>query len=134
VTDRVTVEKAGQAKRKLRQSAPAADPRWPDLESKEFAVRSKASQQLTGLGPSIERALRQALADAPAFEVRRQVESLLQSIEQQQVRDRRAIEVLEWKNTASARQLLEKLSQGAPDALITQEAKSSLTRLAAGSP
>jgi hypothetical protein len=42
----------------------------------------------------------------------------------------RTVEVLEWIGTPEARQLLDMLAQGAPEAQPTQEAKASLQRLA----
>ena len=41
----------------------------------------------------------------------------------------RAIGVLEWIGSAEARQILEKLSQGMPDAQLTRDAQSALQRL-----
>jgi hypothetical protein len=42
----------------------------------------------------------------------------------------RAIEVLEHIGTAEARELLQKLVEGAPEARLTREAKAALQRLA----
>jgi hypothetical protein len=42
----------------------------------------------------------------------------------------RALEVLEWVGTGPARQVLEALGRGIPEARLTQEANASLERLA----
>jgi WD40 repeat protein len=105
-----------------------------DLDSNQFAVRSRANQQLAGLGPAVEGELRRAMAGTLSVEVRRRVEKLLQLVERQQVRGRRAVEVLEWINNPAARQLLEALAGGTPEASITQEARTSLSRPAVGNP
>ncbi len=42
----------------------------------------------------------------------------------------RTVEVLEIAGTPEARQVLEQLAKGAPEARLTQEAKASLERLA----
>jgi WD40 repeat protein len=48
----------------------------------------------------------------------------------EEIRGIRAVEVLEHIGNADARQVLEKLAAGAPEAWLTQEAKASLERLA----
>jgi WD40 repeat protein len=101
-----------------------------ELDSKEFAVREHASKQLASLGPAAAGELRRFLAGKPSPEVRRRVEQLLLSWEGQELRGRRAVEVLEWKKDAAARQLLEALARGDADAALTQEAKAALERLA----
>jgi WD40 repeat protein len=105
-----------------------------DLDSDQFAVRSRASEQLAALGPAAEGALRKALTDKRSAEVRRSLEGLLRALEGQRVRYGRAIEALEWMNTSEARRLLEALTRGAADAWLTQEAKISLQRLAGRPP
>jgi hypothetical protein len=100
-----------------------------ELDSNRFAVRSRANKQLAELGPGIEADLRKALTGTLSVEVRRRVEKLLQLLVRQQVRGRRAIEVLEWTNNEAARQLLATLAGGAPAASLTQEATASLSRM-----
>jgi RNA polymerase sigma factor (sigma-70 family) len=100
-----------------------------ELDSDQFKVRAKAREQLAGFGPAVESALRKALAGKPPIEVRRSVDGLLQAIDSQRVRARRAVEVLELINTAAARELLGALAKGAAGAWLTQEAKESLDRL-----
>ena len=50
-----------------------------DLDSEEFAVRQKASQQLQQLGELVEPELRRILDGKPPLEVRRRVEALLET-------------------------------------------------------
>jgi hypothetical protein len=102
-----------------------------DLDSDAFAVREKAAQELERLGDSAETALRQALRDKPAPDVRRRVEDLLEKLEGSGwIRDTRAVEVLERMGTAEARELCARLASGAPEARRTLEAKAALARLA----
>jgi RNA polymerase sigma factor (sigma-70 family) len=110
-----------------------------DLDSRRFAVREKASQELEQLGRAAEPALRQALAGQPSAEVRRRIQRLL---ELQQARvpasvrllRARALEVLEDIGNPEAVHLLEQLAQGAPEASLTEEAKLALRRLARRTP
>jgi hypothetical protein len=79
--------------------------------------------------------LRKCLAGNPPLEVRQRVTQLLKRLQMaftqpQQMQRRRAVEVLEHIGTPEARQLLEKIAHGAPEALLTQEVKVSLERLA----
>ncbi len=103
-----------------------------DLDSDEFAVRSKASEELARLGELAGPALRDALEAKPTLECRRRCEDLLAKLailSSRRLRAVRAVEVLEHINTAEARALLEKWSQGAPAARQTQEARAGLERL-----
>ena len=104
------------------------------LDSDEFAVREKATQALSALGEQVESALRTALAGNSSLEVRRRVEMILEQLEPSKslarLRALRAVAVLEHISTPEAREVLEKLANGAPEARLTQEAKASLGRLA----
>jgi hypothetical protein len=103
------------------------------LDSDQFTVREQASQELEKLGERAEPALRKALSDRPSAEVRRRVAALLERLDLAQspmrLRQLRAVEVLERLGNPEARQLLEALAKGAPEARLTQEAKASLDRL-----
>jgi hypothetical protein len=122
------------------QSASAADPQQVaqlinDLDDSEFAVREKATTELEQLHERIAPALDKALAANPPLEARRRLEALVQKIKQRQlpadtVRALRAVEVLETIGTPEARSLLENLTKGAPEAMLTREAKTALERLA----
>jgi hypothetical protein len=105
-----------------------------DLDSAQFQVRSRASQELEQLGELAEPALRRALAGHPSPEVRRRLEALLAGVEDrtwppEQLCVLRAVEVLEHVATAKARRVLRSVADGAPGARLTQEAKASLERL-----
>jgi WD40 repeat protein len=106
-----------------------------DLDSDEFARRAKATEELEGLADLAAPALRRALEGKPPAEVRRRAEQLLHKLEgptnsPEVLRGVRAVEVLEQAGTPEARQLLERLAKGAPEARLTQEAKATLDRLA----
>lgn len=108
-----------------------------DLDANRFAVREKAMRELERLVSSAEPALRQALEGKLSTEARKRVERLLDgpatgaSLPADEVRNVRAIEVLEHVGTPEARRVLEKLAKGDPTSLVTREARSSLARLSA---
>jgi hypothetical protein len=82
-----------------------------------------------------EPALRRALADDPSIDLRKRLERLLDYLSRQvhrtgQVRDLRAIELLEFIGSPAARQLLAALAGGVPGARLTREAKGAVQRLA----
>jgi HEAT repeat protein len=104
-----------------------------DLDNDEFAVRERAQRQLEGMGEDAAPALRKALAGKPALEVRRRIESILmkaRTLSPATLQVVRAVEVLENIGTLEARELLKSLADGVPEAVLTQEAKASLERLA----
>jgi len=104
-----------------------------DLDSKQFAVREKATEELEKNGEMAEPALRTKLADNPSLEVQRRIEKLLTRLEPQDsselLRSLRALELLEYIGTSEAKQVLETLATGAEAARLTTEAKASLNRL-----
>src|SRR5207249_4252058 len=109
-------------KSRLRPAVPA-DPqrleRWiTDLDSNQFNVREKASQELEKVGEPAEPALRKALEAHSSPEVRRRVDQLLEKLELAQSPQRlqrlRAIEVLEHIGTPEAQAVLKALAKGAP--------------------
>jgi WD40 repeat protein len=106
-----------------------------DLDSERFAVRKRAVEELQQMEERAEPFLRKRLADQPPLEVRRRLEQLLERLDgfvtgPEQVRARRAVEVLERIGAADAQQVLKALAGGALDARLTQEAQASLARLA----
>jgi tricorn protease-like protein len=117
-----------------------ADPKqlaqWiADLDSDQFDVREHGARALEELGEAAGPALRKALAGRISAEARKRAEQLLADLEQpaaapKRLRVLRAIEVLEHLGTAEARQVLQALAGGLPQARLTQEAKASLRRLA----
>lgn len=104
-----------------------------DLDHNQYSRRQKASESLAALGPVVRSALRQHRATAPA-EVRQRIDDLLRRLDEteltgEMLRQVRAVETLEWAGTAEARAVLEKLGQGATDALVTREARAALGRM-----
>jgi WD40 repeat protein len=105
-----------------------------DLESRHFAMRARATQELTRRGAAAEPALRWALARASSLETRTRVQQLLDRLEgpiahPDVMRELRAIEVLENLGTADARKLLARLAEGVPGAWWTEAARATLQRL-----
>jgi hypothetical protein len=106
-----------------------------DLDSDRLAVRDKAMRELGELAETALPALQKKLTARPSLEARRRIEALLAKLEQpaalpEQLRVLRAIEVLEHAGTPEARQVLEKLAGGVPQALRTRQSRASLDRLA----
>lgn len=106
-----------------------------DLDSDEFVVRQKASEQLADYGRVAEKPLREALKNRPTLEVRRRIEELLVQIEEAPdviraaPREMRCIELLESIGSIEAQRVLQTLAAGIAEAELTQEAKTSLNRL-----
>jgi WD40 repeat protein len=104
-----------------------------DLDSAQFKVRSRASEELQRLGEQAEPALRKLLEVHTSPEVRRRVQALLDGVRtpsDEELQLLRAVEVLEHTGTPGARQVLKMLTTGAPEARLTREARASLDRLA----
>jgi hypothetical protein len=104
-----------------------------DLDSEEFSVRENATREIEKLGegaqPAIERVLARREVSA---ETRRRLEGLQSQLAVptgESLRSLRSIEVLERIASPEARQLLQKLAEGAPEARQTREAKAALERL-----
>jgi len=107
--------------------------RWiTDLDSDQFAVRQKATEELEKVGEPAQAALRAKLAEKPSPEVRQRIEKLLSKIDPlfpESLRTLRAVEVLEYIGTSESKKVLETLVTGAEGARLTKEAKASLERL-----
>jgi WD40 repeat protein len=109
--------------------------RWlADLDSERFEVRKQAQAALEELGDLAEPALRQTLAEKPTLEVRRRVEEILKQMRRPVTRPEalqalRAVAVLEDIATPEAKEVLQRLAGGVPEARLTQEAKAALARL-----
>jgi WD40 repeat protein len=104
-----------------------------DLESAQFTVRQNAGTEIEKLRELAVPALEKALAGQPSLEARQRLEKLLDGATKRQPEDfrtLRAVEVLEWIDTAEARQLLGALTKGAIGASLTEDARAALTRLA----
>jgi hypothetical protein len=103
-----------------------------ELNSDQFVVRERATEQLASFGQAAEASLRKALAGCPSPEVRERIASLLSRIRKlslEESRVLRAIEVLEWVGTPDAKHALTILAAGSEDSRLTVEAKISLERL-----
>src|SRR5262249_51215379 len=106
-----------------------------DLDNEQFEVRDRATAALEKMGELAEPALRQVRQEKPSLEARPRVEQLLEKLDTartapEPVRAARAVAVLEQAGTTEAREHLTKLAAGAPGAWLTQDARSSLERLA----
>jgi len=107
-----------------------------DLNDNKFAVRERASAALAGYGRWIEGVLKDAAKNPPSDEVRRRVDRLLaalkgSTLDQERLRARRVIEVLEQANTPEAQALLRSLSLEAAEEDLRQTAAGALARLTA---
>jgi RNA polymerase sigma factor (sigma-70 family) len=104
-----------------------------ELSSDRFGDRRQAQAQLQTLGELAGPALRQALAEGPPLEVRQRLERLLSRVAatppDRQLRELRAVELLEWIGGPAARQVLEGLAGGAATARLTRQASSAGHRL-----
>jgi hypothetical protein len=105
-----------------------------ELDDDRFAVRKQATADLEKAGEVAEPVLRRVLEGKPAPEVRRRAEELLEEIAGRAYspewgRTQRALEVLELAGTPEAREVLEALTRGTPEARLTREAKAALARL-----
>ncbi|OAI47711.1 hypothetical protein AYO44_09110 [Planctomycetaceae bacterium SCGC AG-212-F19] len=127
-------------KERLR-STPGPDPkRIPgliaDLDSDKFATRQAAAEDLLKIGAIAEEALFKALRDKPTVEVRKRIEELLVELRQrptapEQLRQARAVQVLELLGTTEARQVLQPLAEAAGESSLSRDAKAALKRLSA---
>jgi RNA polymerase sigma factor (sigma-70 family) len=105
------------------------------LESNRFAERERASEDLRQVGWEAEPAVCQFLAGKPSLEARKRAEDLLIDIRKKDLSPDllqrvRGLEVLERIGSREARQVLQGLAGGTPDALLTREAHAALDRLA----
>ncbi|MBI3411013.1 MAG: WD40 repeat domain-containing protein [Planctomycetes bacterium] len=114
----------------------AAIKNWiADLDSNEFAVRSKADKELERLGEDVIPLLRDSLKKDLPLEQSRRLDKLIDRLESPYrpphgLQELRAVEVLEYLATPEARKLLERLGGGGPQARLTIDARASLDRLA----
>jgi len=106
------------------------------LEDGRYAVRQRATEELTRLGVAAAPPIRDALTRQPTLDKRRRLEALLDRLTNpwvpsaEELQAVRALEVLERTATPVARQILERLADGASQAPLTQQAKMALQRLA----
>jgi len=117
---------------KQRPVAPLID----DLDSGTFQVRRRATETLENLGEIVRPDLLKALQAQPSFEMRQRLEQVLAVLDnrrgrlsQEELRQVRAVLVLEWLGTPDARQFLEQVAKGPPTWWQTREAQAALRRL-----
>ncbi|HZU37420.1 MAG TPA: hypothetical protein VFA18_15960, partial [Gemmataceae bacterium] len=104
------------------------------LGSKSFSKRQAAERELARVSEMLEPELILALSTTSDAEVRRRLARVLLKVDSvetrpEELRELRALEVLEHIGTAEARHVLQKLTQGAPNARLTRDAKATLARL-----
>src|SRR5207249_4335204 len=107
-----------------------------DLDSDNFKVREKAYSALASYERWIEGVLKDTLLNPPSEEVRQRVELLLKrlkgqdaiTLDQERLRARRVIEILEQTNTAASRDLLSGLAAGAAEETLRDMAQAALAR------
>jgi RNA polymerase sigma factor (sigma-70 family) len=123
---------------RLKPAAPVGSKRVAeliaDLDSPKFAVRDRATAALRQVGRPAAAALREAKATTRSAEVRRRARTLLAELEEapvtaKELRELRAVEVLEELATPAARRLLADWSRGEPGAVLTRAAALALRRL-----
>jgi hypothetical protein len=105
-----------------------------DLEHDEYIRREQASRELDKLSQAVEPTVRRTLARGVPPETRRRLADLLGPtdgpiLSPHWIRTLRALQILESLGTAEARQLLQTLAHGVPEARLSQEAKAARERL-----
>jgi hypothetical protein len=111
-----------------------------DLDDPRFPVRRKAADDLAAAAEAAESSLRRALDQGPSLEVRKAIQRMLECLKNnrlypppERLRTARAVEVLEEIGSQEARRLLTTLGAGAPEAMLTVDARGALKRLAPSS-
>jgi WD40 repeat protein len=107
-----------------------------DLDSVQFPVREAATRELEKLGDLAEAHLQRELKKSLSLEARRRVERILSRCQKgfqhpDLLRQCRSIQVLEYIGTAKARQVLQSLASGDPQARQTRAAIHAIRRLEA---
>jgi hypothetical protein len=103
-----------------------------DLGSPDFPTRINAERTLCEVGDAIRLDLEKAHQREQDLETRVRLNRILtrlRLLSQEQIRDIRAVLVLEARGTPQARELLRRLAGGAPQARLTCEARQALARL-----
>jgi hypothetical protein len=104
-----------------------------ELGSKYYAVRQNARKELELIAYAAATDLKQEQLYGRDAEVKRRIDEILKTLQPSdpaRLRDQRVVEMLENIATEPARQLLTKLGNGAPDALITRESREAIARIA----
>ncbi|MBM4067504.1 MAG: hypothetical protein FJ271_00960 [Planctomycetes bacterium] len=121
------------------KATPRFDPKRLDdllakIDSAEFPVRQQAMNELEKIGEGAVPTLKKTLTGQISLEARKRIEQLVQKLEglnlsAAMLQQFRAVEVLERIGNNDARQLLQQLADGAPEARLTRDARDSLARL-----
>jgi hypothetical protein len=104
----------------------AAQQMIDDLDNDRFEVRERAMDVLRGLERTAAPLLKKALKTSRSAETRQRLEQLSTEAEEPPWRELRATHCLAFLDTESARQLLQDLAKGAPEARLTQQAREAL--------
>jgi RNA polymerase sigma factor (sigma-70 family) len=118
------------------------EPKWlasrlEELGDEKFAVRQAAMRDLEKVADAVESELRKLLENPPSQEVRARLLQILKTLEAgdlavpplTEVRNLRAVAVLERLASADALAILRDLAAGAPDAALTRAARGALERV-----
>ena len=103
-----------------------------DLDGDSFERREAAVKRLKDLGLRAEPALRAALKEKPSLEQKRRIEAILATLTEAQpppaddLRQLRALIVLERINTPEARRIMEEVAKGPESARLTRQALAAL--------
>lgn len=105
-----------------------------NLDSPKYPVREAAHRDLKKLGGIIEGDVRKALAGKVSPEVRKRLHALLDPWERHpanadELRQWRALLILERIGTQAAREVLSQVGRGASGAWLTEEAQAALNRI-----
>ncbi|HYV35422.1 MAG TPA: WD40 repeat domain-containing protein, partial [Gemmataceae bacterium] len=103
------------------------------LDSNQYKVRELANAELLRMGEQVVPLINKALAATPPLETKQRLELLRGKLTDtvlrgEQLRAHRAVEVLELIGTPEARQVLQELANGAPEARLTSSAQAALNR------
>ncbi len=108
---------------------------FKDLNAEKYNVRKTAAEELERYGRWMEGRFKEALTKPADLEVQRRIEQMLAkltgglTLEQERIRARRVMLILEQINSPAARQALQSLVEGAPEVDLQTEARISLERL-----
>jgi hypothetical protein len=112
-----------------------------NLDSDQWQVREKSTQELEHLGECVEPCLRKVVSESCSLEVRFRIRMLLRRFSEKRLdpsparlRQEHGIEVLEQIGDRLAQQHLAFLADGEPAAPLTIDAKGALERLTASTP
>jgi WD40 repeat protein len=114
-------------------AAEKRDRRIKELDSDQYEIRIRATNELAQMGKFAEPGLRKLLAEKPTLEARKRAEDLLALLNNpaamtEHLRALRAVEVLERIGTEPAQKVLQALADGAAEAPLTREANAALAR------